>query len=74
MSDATTTFDRIAELEAKLRDHVSVHRHRYRGNWWYVLHDRVSIQYYRFDAAAYRVIRLMDGERTVREIREALIG
>ena len=59
---------RVAELRPRLRSHVRVHRHHYRGELWYVLEDRVSRRMHRFNAAAYYLIGLMDGQRTVQEI------
>ena len=61
-------WEQVADLKVRLRDHVRVHRHLYRGNVWYVLQDRVSAQYYRFGSGAYDAVRLMDGERSVAEI------
>ena len=59
---------RVAELRPRLRNHVRLHRHHYRGELWYVLEDRVSRRMHRFNPAAYYVIGLMDGSRTVQQI------
>ena len=59
---------RVAELRPRLRSHVRIHRHHYRGELWYVLEDRVSRRMHRFNPAAYYLIGLMDGHRTVQEI------
>ena len=59
---------RVAELRPRLRSHVRVHRHHYRGERWYVLEDRVSRRMHRFNPAAYYLIGLMDGQRTVQQI------
>ena len=59
---------RVAELRPRLRSHVRVHRHHYRGELWYVLEDRVSRRMHRFNPAAYYLIGLMDGQRTVQQI------
>ncbi len=59
---------RVAELRPRLRSHVRIHRHHYRGELWYVLEDRVSRRMHRFNPAAYHLIGLMDGHRTVQEI------
>jgi putative peptide zinc metalloprotease protein len=64
---------RVAELRPRLRSHVRIHRHHYRGELWYVLEDRVSRRMHRFNPVAYYVIGLMDGYRTVREIWDAAI-
>ena len=59
---------RVAELRPRLRSHVRIHRHHYRGELWYVLEDRVSRRMHRFNPAAHYAIGLMDGRRTVQEI------
>jgi putative peptide zinc metalloprotease protein len=59
---------RVAELRPQLRAHVRIHRHVYRGQRWYVLENPASQQQHRFGTAAYYMISLMDGERTIREI------
>jgi putative peptide zinc metalloprotease protein len=59
---------RVAELRPRLRSHVRIHRHHYRGELWYVLEDRVSRRMHRFNPAAHYAIGLMDGRHTVQEI------
>jgi putative peptide zinc metalloprotease protein len=59
---------RVAEVRPRLRSHVRIHRHHYRGELWYVLEDRVSRRTHRFNAVAHYAIGLMDGRRTVQEI------
>jgi len=59
---------RVAELRPRLRGHVRIRRHHYRGELWYVLEDRVSRRLHRFNPAAHYVIGLIDGQRTVQEI------
>jgi putative peptide zinc metalloprotease protein len=59
---------RVAELRPRLRSHVRIHRHHYRGELWYVLEDRVSRRTHRFNPVAHYAIGLMDGRRTVQEI------
>ncbi len=66
-------WPRVSGLKTRLRDHVQVHRHYYRGKPWYVLQDRASSQYYRFGTGVYHVVRLMDGERTVQEILDLVV-
>jgi len=62
---------RVAGLKPRLRSHVEIHRHHYRGDLWYVLEDHASGRFGRFTPAAYRIIGLMDGKRTVQEIWDA---
>ena len=64
----STSWYRVAELRPRLRGHVRIHRHHYRGELWYVLEDRVSRRMHRFNAVSHYVIGLMDGRRTVQDI------
>lgn len=59
---------RVAPLKPKLRSHAQLHRHHYRDELWYLLQDHSSGRHHRFTPAAYRLIGLMDGSRTVQEI------
>ncbi|MCU0869853.1 MAG: hypothetical protein MUF30_09675 [Burkholderiales bacterium] len=66
MSDLhSPSWYRVAALRPRLKTHAEVHRHHYRGQLWYVLSDRASRRLYRFNPAAWQVIGLLDGERTV---------
>ncbi len=58
---------RVAGLKPRLKTHAEVHRHHYRGQLWYVLQDRASRRMYRFNPAAWQLIGLLDGERSVQE-------
>lgn len=64
----SASWYRVADLKPRLRAHARLHRHHFRGQLWYVLQDRTSGRYHRFSPAAYLVISLMDGRRTVQEI------
>src|SRR3970040_2105788 len=64
----SSSWYRVAELRPRLRSHVRIHRHHYRGELWYVLEDRVSRRMHRFNPTAYYLIGLRDGYRTVQEI------
>nr|WP_320190175.1 peptidase M50 [uncultured Desulfobacter sp.] len=70
MTDAlfSTSWYRVAELKPRLRGHVQIHRHQYRGELWYVLQDHLSGKFQRFTPTAHQAIALMDGKRTVQEI------
>jgi putative peptide zinc metalloprotease protein len=59
---------RVAGLKPRLRSHVEIHRHTYRGDVWYVLQDHATGRFQRFTPAVYLLVGLMDGERTVQEI------
>ncbi|MFW5425908.1 MAG: site-2 protease family protein [Methylophagaceae bacterium] len=59
---------RVTDLRPQLRHHVEMHRHDYRGLIWYILEDKASGRSHRFNATAYQVIGLLDGELTVNQI------
>jgi putative peptide zinc metalloprotease protein len=61
---------RVKSLRPRLRSHTRLHRHEYRGEVWYVMEDDSSGRYHRFNTAAYQVIGLMNGQRTVHQIWE----
>jgi len=64
----SSSWYRVAEIRPRLRGHALIHRHKYRGQTWYVLQDRSSGRFHRFSPVANLVIGLMDGKRTLREI------
>lgn len=70
MSEAlfSPSWYRVASLIPRLRSHAKLHRHRYRGQTWYVLQDRSNERFHRFSPAAFAFIGLMDGQRSVQEI------
>lgn len=55
-------------MKPRLRSHAQIHRHHYRGDLWYVLQDHASGRFQRLTPAAYQIIGLMDGKRTVQQI------
>jgi putative peptide zinc metalloprotease protein len=61
----------VAALNPRLRSHLEIHRHHYRGELWYVLQDHASGRFQRFTPAAYLLIGLMDGKHSVQELWEA---
>lgn len=68
MSLYSAYWYRVADIKPSLRSHVRVYRHIYRGKSWYVLQDPSSSRQHRFNRAAYLIIGLMNGNRTVRDI------
>ncbi len=67
----SASWYRVERLRPRLRGHVRLQRHQYRGQVWYVLHDLSTDRFHRFAASAHVVIGLMDGRRTIHEIWEA---
>ena len=59
---------RIAELRPRLLARARLHRHRYRGEVWYLLQDPASGRVHRFSPAARLLIAAMDGHRNVDEV------
>ena len=59
---------RVAELRPQLLAHARLHRHRYRGELWYLLQDPASGRVHRFTPAARLVLAAMDGRRTVNDL------
>jgi putative peptide zinc metalloprotease protein len=60
----------VVNLKPRLRSHLEIHRHHYRGELWYVLQDHASGRFQRFTPAAYLLIGLMDGKHSVQELWE----
>ena len=67
----STYWYRVTDLEPRLRSHVNVTRHFYRHQPWYILRDSHTGRHQRFNMAAYYIIGLMDGRKTVDEIWQA---
>src|SRR5258706_4779339 len=66
----SSSWSRVADRRPRLRSHARLHRHRYRGEVWYLLQDPASSRVHRFTPAARLIIALMDGERSVAELWE----
>lgn len=61
---------RVAALQPRLRSHVRIHRHIYRGRDWFILQDQSTGRHHRFSWEAYQVIGLMNGKRSLQRIWE----
>ncbi len=59
---------RVAELRPQLVARARLHRHRYRGQVWYLLQDPASGRVHRFMPAARLVLAAMDGRRSVQDL------
>jgi len=70
----STRWYRVAGLHPRLRNHVRVSRHIYRGQVWYLLQDSSSGRNHRVDEGAFHFIGRMDGGRTVDEIWHSLLN
>ncbi len=59
---------RVRELTPALRSHVRLHRQVQGDEVWYMLEDSASGRFHRFNTAAYHLIALMNGSRSVEQI------
>src|SRR5262245_23622564 len=64
----SSSWYRVAGLRPKLREHAIIHRPRYRGDVWYVVHDHATARLHRLSPAGYVVVAAMDGKRTVENL------
>jgi len=65
---------RVAELHPRLRSHVRVQRQKYRDQIWYLLIDGTSGRQHRLNDSAYQFVGRCDGERTVQQVWDSLLG
>lgn len=65
---------RVAGIHPRLRSHVRVSRHVYRGQVWYLLQDQSSGRHHRVDENAFHFIGRMDGKRSTDEIWHSLLN
>jgi putative peptide zinc metalloprotease protein len=59
---------RISMLKPNVRDHITVHAHRYRGKRWYMLEDHITGQVRRLTPQSYLIFGLMNGRRKVEDL------
>ena len=64
----SSSWYRVARRKPKLRDHTSIHRHRYRGDIWYVVQDHATSRVHRLSPASAMIVSAMDGVRTVEQL------
>ena len=67
MRTFSESWHRVREVRARLRPQVRVHRQRFRGEPWFVLHDPFNNQFFRLSPAAYDFVARLDGSRTVQQ-------
>jgi len=63
---------RVAALKPRIRAHARILRQSFRDKVWFVLQDFAAERSHRFSPAAHHFIGLMDGQRTVQEIWDAV--
>ncbi len=59
---------RVKDLKPRLRRHVNIYRHDYRGRIWFILQDLATGRSHRFSPAAYRMVGMLDGKRSLGEV------
>ncbi|MFM2112240.1 MAG: hypothetical protein RLZZ271_900 [Pseudomonadota bacterium] len=64
----SSSWYRVCKLKPCLRTQARIVRHTYRGQRWYVLQDLGSGRFVRFQPSVYRILALMDGQRTLEDI------
>ncbi|MBW8844932.1 MAG: hypothetical protein JF607_08185 [Burkholderiales bacterium] len=64
----SSSWYRVAALRPRLLARARLHRHRYRGELWYLLQDPASGKVHRFRPAARLMLAAMDGRRSVQEL------
>jgi len=62
------SWHKVEHLKPRLRSHVEINRHIYRGKVWYVIKDDASGRFHRFTPEAYALVGLMNGRRTMNDI------
>jgi putative peptide zinc metalloprotease protein len=68
MSAQSSHWYRVAALKPQLPSRARLHRHRYRGELWYLLQDPATGRVHRFTPAARFVMASMDGQRSVQAL------
>lgn len=59
---------RVKDLKPRLRRHVNIYRHDYRGRIWFILQDLATGRSHRFSPAAYWMVGMLDGKRSLGEV------
>ena len=74
----STTFSdhwyRVAQLHPRLRSHVRLDRHRYRGEIWHVLKDPISGRQHRLNALGWQVVARFDGRLSVQQVWDCAVA
>jgi len=70
----SSSWYRVAALKPRLRPHVDLRAHSYRGRRWYILQDSATGQCQRLSLTAYALVGRMDGETSLDEIFRATLA
>lgn len=69
----SASWFQVARLRPRLKSHVRVRRHRYRGRISYVLDDGAAGKAHRLPKGAYLFVARLDGTITVEKLWDALV-
>ncbi|MCW8965024.1 MAG: HlyD family efflux transporter periplasmic adaptor subunit [Gammaproteobacteria bacterium] len=72
MSSDDEAWQKIGLLRPRLRTHVQIFQHQYRGEPRVVLQDSASSRHYLLDPLSYRFVSILDGELTVAQTLDRL--
>ncbi|MGB5325665.1 MAG: biotin/lipoyl-binding protein [Pseudomonadales bacterium] len=70
-SDKQDAWQQLAASKPFLQDYVRLHRHRYRGEDWYVVKHTLAASHFRCDAFSAALMQRLDGSNTIGEAYQA---
>lgn len=70
----SSSWYRVSQLQLRLKAHVRVVRHEYRGELWLVVEDVAAQKSFRFNGVAWQLLGLLDGTRTVQSVWEQVLA
>ena len=70
----SASWYRLANLRPTLKPQAQVRRQHFRGHTWHVVRDPASGRFHRLTPAAYRLLGLLDGRRTMDEVWETAVS
>lgn len=65
---------RVAGLHPRLRPHVKIDRHAYRGEVWHLLKDPLSGRQHRLNDLGWAVVARLDGRLSMQEIWDLIVA
>ncbi|MCC6511424.1 MAG: hemolysin D, partial [Pirellulaceae bacterium] len=57
-------------LKLRCRPDLIANKHKYHGRVYWVLKEPVGLNYFRFHEEEYAILRMLDGETSLHEIKE----
>ncbi len=64
----SASWYRVASLKPELPQNIEINRQEYDGKIWYVIHNKYTNRFHRFNDKAYSIIGLINGKSTIQEI------